>query len=67
MKEPIKPITKFIIFSILGHALALLVISFPAMLLWNWMMPLLFGFVTISYFQTIGVVIVLSLAYQVIK
>lgn len=35
--------------------LAVLLLSLPTMLLWNWLMPDLFGLKEIGFFQAIGI------------
>ena len=42
-----------------GLAMALIV-----MLLWNWLMPMLFGLVTISYLQAIGLLILSKILFS---
>lgn len=43
------------IFGALGLvALVMLIMGFPAMWLWNWLMPEIFGLKTISFWQAIG-------------
>jgi hypothetical protein len=34
-----------------------IIMGFPAMLLWNWLMPLIFGLKKISILQSIGLVL----------
>lgn len=41
-----------------------LVIALPVMWLWNWLMPVIFGLPTISFYQTIGL---MMLSYVFIK
>lgn len=41
-----------------GLAMALIV-----MLLWNWLMPMLFGFITINYLQAIGLLILSKILF----
>ena len=33
------------------------VLSLAVMLLWNWLMPMIFGITTITYFQAVGLLI----------
>ena len=39
---------------LLGVAIVALVVAFPIMLLWNWLMPVIFGLTTINIWQAIG-------------
>ena len=41
-----------------------LILAFPTMILWNWLMPVIFGLPTISFYQTIGL---MMLSYVFIK
>ncbi len=41
-----------------------LVFTFPAMWLWNWLMPDIFGLQTISFFQAMGLVALSSLLFR---
>ena len=38
-----------------------LLFAFPVMLLWNWLMPELFGLSTISFWQAIGLLLLSAL------
>lgn len=41
---------------LLTHALAITALAaFPIMLLWNWLMPLLFGLVQINFLEAFGI------------
>jgi predicted membrane channel-forming protein YqfA (hemolysin III family) len=48
-------ITSYVILGILGVAAMGIVFGFGIMLLWNWLMPTLFGLGTITYWQGIGI------------
>jgi len=41
-----------------------LVIALPVMLLWNWLMPTLFGLTTVTYFQAYGLYILSVLLFK---
>lgn len=41
--------------TLIGLAIMALIFGLPMMLLWNWLMPLLFGLVEINFWQAIGV------------
>lgn len=45
---------------LLGIALALLV-NFPVMWLWNWLMPTIFHLPTLTYWQMYGLTVLISL------
>ena len=55
-------------FSLLEHlffagAIALFV-SFPLMLLWNWLMPYLFNFPDIDFLQSLGMYVLSKILFQ---
>ena len=54
--KPMKVIS-YIILGILGTAALGIVFGFAIMLLWNWLMPNLFGLKGITYWQGIGIFI----------
>jgi len=37
-----------------GISLACLVYALPIMLLWNWLMPKIFGLITINFWEALG-------------
>lgn len=39
---------------ILGVVIMIVIIGFPVMLLWNWLMPEIFGLTEITFIQAIG-------------
>lgn len=41
-----------------------LVIALPVMLLWNWLMPDLFGLVEVTYWQAYGLYILCTLLFK---
>ena len=42
-----------------------LVLTYPMMLLWNWLMPMIFGLTKLTFWQTFGLnVLVTMLFYQ---
>ena len=49
------------IFAAIGFAL---LIGFIIMLLWNWLMPAIFGLVTISYWQAVGIIILAKFLFS---
>ena len=44
-----------IILGILVFALVALICALPVMLLWNWLMPDIFGLTTINFWQALGI------------
>jgi len=40
--------------AIVSMALIAILMALPTMLLWNWLMPVIFGLVKISFWQAIG-------------
>ena len=45
-------------------ALLALIMGAPVMLLWNWLMPLIFGLKEITFFQAIGLTVLSSLLFK---
>lgn len=41
-----------------------LVMAWPVMLLWNWLMPVIFGLTTIGYWQAVGLMILSALLFK---
>ena len=52
-----------VVFGIIAAALFALVFGYFVMLLWNWLMPLLFGLTVITYWQAFGIVILAKLIF----
>ncbi len=53
-----------VIVGVLVFALVLAVImALPVMLLWNWLMPLLFGLKTITFLQALGLSLLVKLLF----
>lgn len=42
-------------------ALIVMIIAYPFMWLWNWLMPTVFGLGTISFWQSLGILAFLSI------
>ena len=47
-----------------GIVLGILLTTLPVMWLWNWLMPELFGFVTITFWQALGMSTLCSLLFK---
>lgn len=45
-------------------AILAIVFSFPTMLLWNWLMPTLFGLVKINWLQALGLNILSGILFR---
>lgn len=56
-----------IIVAIIVIILSLVVSSFCVMLLWNWIMPVLFGFSTITYGQAIGLYALCAILFKSVQ
>jgi len=41
-----------------------LAMAFPVMLLWNWLMPVIFGLTSIGYWQAFGLMILSTLLFK---
>ena len=60
-EEDAKPKT---VAELIGVALALATIPLVFMLLWNWLMPRIFGLTTIGYLKSFGL---LAMSYMIFK
>ena len=56
-------VLKFVLFAVLFIS----VLSFVVMSLWNWLMPALFGFRLISYWQAVGILILSKILFGAIR
>ena len=56
-------IAGMVVFGIIAAAIFALVFGYFVMLLWNWLMPLLFGLTVITYWQAFGIVILAKLIF----
>ncbi|WP_319562345.1 hypothetical protein [Marispirochaeta sp.] len=61
--NPVK-IIPWIIFGIIGAAFLALVFGFVVMLLWNWLMPQVFGLSAITYWQAWGMVLLTHILFK---
>ena len=41
-----------------------LLLAFPTMLLWNWLMPLIFGLIKINFWQALGLNVLSSILFK---
>ena len=59
---------KQIITTAIGIVIAIIFISlllaFPLMLLWNWLMPIIFGLKTITFLQAIGIMFLFNILFK---
>ena len=60
MKQKIDAVL-IVIFSLLAVAL---ILGLPVMLLWNWLMPIIFGIKYITFWQAVGVNILCSILFK---
>ena len=42
------------------------VVALPVWLIWNWLMPTIFGLAALTYIQTVGILIMLCLVYDLL-
>ncbi|HEB29358.1 MAG TPA: hypothetical protein ENI15_00570 [Spirochaetes bacterium] len=56
-------IAGMVVFGIIAAAIFALVFGYFVMLLWNWLMPLLFGLTVITYWQAFGILILAKLIF----
>jgi len=47
----------------IGHLIVLVIFSVAVMLLWNWLMPPLFGLMTISFWQALGIIVLCRILF----
>ena len=59
-------IAGMVVFGILAAAVFGLVFGYLVMILWNWLMPAVFGITTITYWQAFGIVILAKLIFGAI-
>lgn len=59
-------ITTFIniLLTLILWPLVSLVLAWPLTLLWNWLMPVIFGLPTISFWQAVGLMILVSILFR---
>lgn len=62
MKEIIAGVFVVIVVALLISLLEVI----PVMLLWNWLMPLLFGLPTLSFWQSFGVCVLSSFLFRTV-
>lgn len=48
----------------LGFSVIAIVAALPLMLLWNWLMPVLFGLVKITFWQAFGLLFLSSILFK---
>ena len=63
MKEIIAGIFVVIVVALLVALLEVI----PVMLLWNWLMPLIFGLPTLSFWQSFGVCVLSGLLFRTVN
>ncbi len=61
-EEGFKKVIKVIFFIIFGIFIAFLV-GYIVMLLWNWLMPFLFGLPEVGYWQAVGILILAKIIF----
>jgi len=53
------------IFGVVGIGIAIsLLLAFPVMILWNWLMPDLFGLSAIDFWQAVGLMLLSSFLFK---
>lgn len=57
-----KLVRGFLAAIIMGLVIAL-IIGLPVMLLWNWLMPTLFGLTVVTFWQAVGLAVLFSLMF----
>jgi hypothetical protein len=56
----------FVVLGILAAGLFALVFGYLVMVLWNWIMPAVFGLTTVTYWQAFGLIILVKLIFGTI-
>lgn len=41
-----------------------IILSYPVMLLWNWLMPMIFGLIQITFWQSFGILLLSNLLFK---
>ena len=54
---------KFIPLMILAGLAFITLITFAVMLLWNWLMPLIFGLIEINFWQALGILVLSKILF----
>ena len=57
-------IVGWVVIGIAGIAAIGLVLGLPVMWLWNWLMPSLFGFPVVSFWQSVGLLVLCHLLFK---
>jgi hypothetical protein len=57
----------FVILGAIGAAVFAFLFGYFVMLLWNWLMPTIFGLTTITFWQSVGIVLLARLIFGGVK
>ena len=63
METVAKIVTMFLLVAVAVAFISLL-LGFPVMWLWNWLMPTIFGLKTITFWQAVGLMFLSSLLFK---
>lgn len=58
---------KYACSTIIAAIISQFILAYIIMLLWNWLLPTLFGLITITYWQAFGVLILLNIISGLFK
>lgn len=53
-----------LLFSIIAIAVLALIFALPVMLLWNWLLPSIFGLCTIGYWKAFGILVLTGFLFR---
>ena len=51
-------------FNILLELILILILTIGTMLLWNWLMPIIFGLIKLNFWQSLGLMVLCSFLFK---
>ena len=51
-------------FNILLELILILILAIGTMLLWNWLMPMIFGLIKLNFWQSLGLMVLCSFLFK---
>ena len=51
-------------FNILLELILILILTIGTMLLWNWLMPMIFGLIKLNFWQSLGLMVLCSFLFK---
>lgn len=59
-----KDFCKYLLMAIAFYVLSSILFAVPVMLLWNWLMPMIFGLTKITFLQSLGIMLLFGLLFK---